>query len=527
MKNKKNNSGGMFILFLILTLCFSIPSFPREEDQEAIKHEVSVTRVLIPLFAYDSRGNPVFDLKMEDIRLFVNGKAVEISDLNLMQFEYSQEITKTVKEKRGPTTVSGNRIVFMIVDTMFNSIYGIRRAKKIVSQFIESDSPGVQYVIMENSLFGGLKLIGGPETDKKKLKKFLKKIHQLPDTSITAWSRNVGYRESTEESAAWQKKERDEKIEKERIKYFYEFLAGLKYALQSINQPKMILLVSEGIPELLFYEANPNVENHAFVDTNILDQIKKTVKAINEGGGILYAVYSGRTDLMISHKSGGSGSSSPTKGGQIGSEGDDFTVENANIPIVDGSGIESLKSLALGTGGRYFDDVTERMVKEIHDTTAAYYELAFSPGSSPDGKMSINIKCKRKGVRIDFPSRIETGSYKDMNKIQKKVFALNVALKRNWTWALAEGKAREAQFGWLDDEEKQLQVTMPAEMNGHPVDIFIIRFDKDFRNPHITMESRTAANTEILKIPQKGNDNDLYMVIIEPQSTACIYNRIK
>jgi VWFA-related protein len=527
MKTKKNNPGGLLILFLILNLCFSIPSFPLEKEQEAIKHEVSVTRVLIPLFAYDSGGNPVFDLKMEDIRLFVNGKAVEISDLNLMQFEYSQEITKKVKEKRGPTTVSRDRVVFLIVDTMFNSIYGIRRARKIVNQFIESDSPGIQYVIMENSLFGGLKLIGGPETDKNKLKKFLKKIHQLPDTSTTAWSRNTNIRQSNEESAQWQKVERDERIEKERIKYFYEFLASLKYALQSINQPKMILLVSEGIPELLFFEVNPYVKNHAFVDTNLLDQIKKTVKAINEGGGVLYAVYSGRTNLMLSHKSGGSSSSA--KSGQIGAlapEEGDFTVGAANIPIVDGSGIESLKSLALGTGGRYFDDFTERVVKEIQDTTAAYYELAFSPGSSPDGKMNISIKCSRKGIKMDFPSRIETSSYKDMNKIQKKVFALNVVLKRNWTWALAQGKARAAQFGWLDEKE-QLRVTMPAEMNGRQVDIFLIRFDKDFQNPYITMESRTAANTEILKIPQKGNDKDLYMVIIEPESTTCIYNKIK
>ncbi|NIM16872.1 MAG: hypothetical protein GTO45_33220 [Candidatus Aminicenantes bacterium] len=533
MKAKITNRSGWLILFLILNLCISIHLFSQEQKQEydAIKHEVSVTRLLIPLFAYDSRGNPVFDLKKEDLRLFIDGKVVEIRDLNLMQFEYSQEITKKIKEKRDRTAQLQDRLIFLVVDTMFNSVYGIRRAKKICKQLIESDSSGIQYVIMENSLFGGLKLLGGPETDKKKLKKFLKKIHMLPDTTTTAWSRNPSITQSTEASARWQKKERDGKIEKERIKYFCEFLASLKYSLQTISQPKMILLISEGIPELLFYEANPSVTKHAFVDTALLDQIKKAVKAINAGGGILYAVYSGRTNLAISHKSGDSSSSG--KGEQIAIEDGDFTVDDANIPIVDGSGIESLKALALGTGGRFFDDVTERMVKEIHKSTAAYYELAYSPGTVAHSVMRINIKCNRKGVKIDFPSRLESNiNYIDMKKIQKKVVALNVVLKRNLNWTLAKEKTKKAQF-LLPDQHKdkrvqRIQVKIPEEMNGRSVDIFLIRFDKDLQNPHITMKSRRVADLETIDIKQKETDKDkpLYFVIIEPVSTSCIYNKI-
>lgn len=531
-KNQITGSSQWIIPLIIigLGLCGLLPVFPQEH--EPIKHEVSVSRMLIPFYAYDSNGNPVYDLKKEELLLYINGKQVEITDFNRTVFEYDWETTKKVKvteRKIKPAPPVQERVVFLVIDTMFNSFYGIKRAKKICNQLIDNNSfsLGSQFVIMENSLFGGLKLIGGPEKDKKRLKNFLGKISRLPERISGESGDDVAVRNFKRDSSYSDRvaKKTERWHQKEKVKFFCSFLSQLKYSLEAINQPKLIFLVSEGIEEILFFDSNPYIKEHIVLDTSMVDQIKKLVKEINESGSLMYTIYSGRPKLyktMYETASAGKG------GGGEGSEHDDFTLDQMNIlPFVRGSGVSSLKDIAVGSGAKLYDDVSERIVKEIHNSTAAYYELAFVPKTGPGSAMGIKIKCKRKGIRIDSILRTKTNiDYINMKKIQKKVFAINVALKRSW--AHTTRNTRKALYWWEDSQKKNILVKMPKEMNGRRVDVFFIWFDKDFTNPHITMRSRKVKDIETIAIEQKKMDKNrlLYFVIVEPQSTQCIYNQV-
>jgi hypothetical protein len=531
-KNKTIGLKQWVIPFILvgLGLFGLLPIFSQEH--EAIKHEVSVSRMLIPFYAYDSNGNPVYDLKKGELRLYINGEEVEITDFNRTVFAYDWETTKKVKVKERkikPTPPLQERIVFLVIDTMFNSFYGIKRAKKICEELIDNNSfsLGSQFVIMENSLFGGLKLIGGPEKDKKRLKRFLKKIARLPEHISSELGNDVTVRNFSGGSsyASRVAKKIERWHQKERVKIFSSFLSQLKYSLEAIDQPKLIFLVSEGIEEILFFDSNPYVKEHIVSDTSMVDQIKKLVKEINEGGSLMYTIYSGRPKLyktMYGTSSAGKG------GGGEGSEHDDFTLDQMSIlPFVRSSGVSSLKDIAVGSGAKFYDDVSERIVKEIHNSTAAYYELAFVPKAGSGSTMGVKIKCKRKGVRIDSILQAKSNiDYINMKKIQKKVFAINVALKRSW--AHTSKNTKEALYWWEDSRKKNILVQMPKEMNGRRIDVFFIWFEKDLTNPHITMESRTAADIETIAIEKKESDKNksLYFVIVEPESTHCIYNRV-
>jgi hypothetical protein len=532
-KNRHRGSTQRIISFIIFGFVLGALSISMvfSQEHEPIKHEVSVSRSLIPFYAYDSGGNPVYDLKMEELQLYINGKRMEITDFNRIVFEYDWETMQKVKvteRKIKPTSPVQERVVFLVVDTMFNSFYGIKRAKEICNKLIDSDSFSFasQFVIMENSLFGGLKLIGGPENDKKRLKKFLKKISRIPVDSPEEGGEDVSSRNfegfgSSRRRRVERKMERWNK--KEKVKFFCGFLSQLKYSLQAITQPKLVFLVSEGIDEILFYDSNPYMKEHIVADSSMIDQVKKLVKEINEGGGLMYAIYSGRPKIykkVSGISPGESGSSGLATG-----EDDDFTLDSINfLPFVRESGVSSLKDIALGTGARFYDDVSERMVKEIHNSTAAYYELAFVPKVDPGTDMHIKIKCKRKGVRIDSILQAKSSiDYIDMNKIQKKVFAINVALGRSW--AHTTEKTRKALF-WGKDN--QVQVKMPEEMNGRRVDVFLIWFDKDLTNPHLTMKSSIGADIETIEIEPKESDRNksLYFVIVESESGQCVYNQV-
>jgi hypothetical protein len=53
------------------------------QEHKELKYEVAVHAQIIPMFAIDSLGNPIFDLKKEDLELWVNGNPYPVYLLTL------------------------------------------------------------------------------------------------------------------------------------------------------------------------------------------------------------------------------------------------------------------------------------------------------------------------------------------------------------------------------------------------------------------------------------------------------------
>jgi hypothetical protein len=56
---------------------------------------------------------------------------------------------------------------------------------------------------------------------------------------------------------------------------------------------------------------------------------------------------------------------------------------------------------------------------------------------------------------------------------------------------------------------------------------FLLRFDKSYEHSDISLVNKELDETEVLEIESKKSKKLLYFVIIEPESTRTIYNRVK
>lgn len=526
-RNKKGEPFRRITSTAVLCI-FLLGGFAIAQEQDAIEHEVSVRRILVPIFAYNKQGHPVEDLKLDEIQLRVDGNLVKITDLNRIRFNSPEEVP-VVNEKTGEITYEPKylqrRMVFIVLDSMYNSFYGLRKAKKFARQLVESDKLGTEFVIMENSQYGGLKLMGGPEADIGKLKKYIRKASDISpderedDYDITV--RNPAINPLTN----WNKLSRTANRihEKQKTKFYLDFLAQLKYSLQSITRPKLVVLLSEGFSESLFYEVNSEVDKSLSFDPEVLKRLNSLIEEINAGGSVVYTVFTGRLKAFRKRINStalrGSGQESAWE--ELG-----FTLDDMDLPISSLSDIASLQTISGGTGGKHFDESSKEIVDQVQKMTSAYYEVAFSPSKRNGKSMHISVKSTRKDVKIDSMVRIFTREdYKDMEKIQKKVFALNLLLGRQWAHLMAT--LDRIRFSQPGQGENHIRIDLPPSLQGRSLDIFMVSYNDNFQNPDVLLKKQKMTTDSVtINYKRYKNSKALYFLIVEPDSTRCLYNRI-
>jgi hypothetical protein len=534
--------------FLSLTLIFflAVPFFAQEpaesqESQDSLKYNVSVNVMVVPIFAVDSSGNPVYDLKEDEIKLFVDDRLTEIAEFKRYEFSQEEKVDEKVMDQKTEESLitGGDRFVFIILDSMFNSLTGFRRSKDIAVKLIKEAEPGDYFVILENNPIGGLKYIGGPEKDGNLLIKKINDMNAPPDKwskdlySTRIFSENVNYDPQTDprlESGKW-KTVKDSLIGSEKlryqhqVRYFARVLTQFKYALKTIDKPKIVFLISEGIATGAFRAAintsmalttvdKTRPENdpgrfHSVLtqdEPTVFDQNKiysafmlkylvDVVKSINSGGSVLYTINPRRTD--------------------------DVNDDEA-------SGEMSLRYMAGESGGKYFaGSKPEKIVERVKKTTAAYYEIFYSLLPDMGADMSLRVECSRKDVRVHSLIHTERNrTYQNMETVQKKLFALNVVT--NGSWSRIVGKIMKIKFKKSGSSKKELmtiRVPLPKVMQNHKIDMFSIHMDPKTQKTAIDLVESQATDVVNLKIKNRKDENQFF-VIIEPTTPYCIYNRI-
>jgi len=484
-----------FFLMVLFTIILS--------PQERLRHEVSVDAMLAPLFAVNASGDPVYDLKQEEFEVFVNSKPVEIIYFARHEFEYDAETRRKIPVEDSGKTVfkSPGRVIFIIIDSVFNSGAGVKRSQKIASELIEQGSREDRFVIIEYTSGGGLKHIAGPDEDREQLLKKVKEIVPKPSNwmkklystnDLTNIEGDRSYR-----SMSSQASERMEDIRyKLGVKRFADMLSRLKYALKTISKPKIVFLISEGVSKGAFGEpVDPdNAEKGKFVKTHLFSYLQQIIKAVNQGGSVLYTI----------------NPQSITKSVDQGDSGD-----------------MSLSFLAGESGGKYFSGSdTGKILERIKKTTAAYYELAFPVNPQLGDQLQLTIKCKRKDVRVHTLNHSERNRpYHLMEPVQKKIFALNVATGGSWSRML--GIVTKAAFKRIKKEKTHyfINVELPVEMKNRNLDVCLLYIDPTTGAVDMTFETAISTESLELKISRRKNKKQFF-VVIEPNTPYCLYSEV-
>ena len=555
---RKTGRFAVLAAVLLFAMCAIQIMVHGQSNQEPLKYEVAVNVVVVPIFAVDGKGQPVYDLKEEELQLFVNDKPTKIAFFRRYEFE-NQEGNEDAKQDSAATEMqrkpshtyagAGERVKFIIMDSMFNSSQGFRRSKEIAINLVKEREPGDSFVIIENSSQSGVKYIAGPEEDPDKLIKALKEMK----TPIETWSKelyasrkmmdNVGFDSMADARAESETFEnvRKHSMDSEKMRYqsdikrFTNAMSQFKYALKTINKPKVVFLISEGVyrgafrKELnndpsslgeintthsdnsglegkakqfssLFKQDAPTVfDNKNVFSTFLLNYLKEIVRAVNYGGSVLYTINPQRiTDTM-----------------------DD-----------DRMGEISMMFLADESGGKYFaGSKPVEIVQRIKRTTAAYYELVFSARTIEEEQMKLVVDCKRDGVRVHTLNHAEKEKpYLKMDKVQKKIFALNVVTGGDWSRMV--GKIVRVKFKKVKKEKKgssvirTIDVTIPPKMRGKQSDLFVVLIEPKTHETRINTMSTVLNDKFTFQIRDK-KEQKKFFVIIEPTNTYTIYNEIR
>jgi VWFA-related protein len=513
------------------TIAFKIqPSAGAFDSPPSLKYDVSVNMMVVPIFAVDSKGRPIFDLKEEDLALKVDGRPAKIVQFGKIEFDPQKGAAAA---ERGAPVMRNERVIFIIIDSMFNEMTGYRRSKKIAAELVRQGLPGDHFVILVNHEWSGLRWVAGPDIDQADL---IKKIENLKSPiALTARGRYSSFRqpgqidfESTfepmNESQMWAATQQA-RSEFERLRYqtllnrFQYVLTQFRYALRTINRPKIVFLISQGpargafgkgkyseMAELSTFFKNIFIHD----DLSLEDQrklysaflfyyLRSIVRAVNHGGSVLYTINPRRQDVVNDEQ----------VSGELG-----------------------LHFLAHESGGRYFAGSDPGVIaKQIQKTTAAYYELAFTPPKDTGEKMDIDIACQRKGVRIHTLNYAEKERpYARMEEVQKKLFAFNVATGGDWSRMVGKVvKVKHERIAAEKRGEKRfftLKIELPQEMQERRLDIFAIRFEPKSQQVHCEFYRKVVGSTEQMHIDCRRGE-DLYFVMVEPEKTYCIYSEVK
>jgi hypothetical protein len=535
----------VFMLFLIVSL--GIFFYAQGQDsQEELKYRVAVNVMAVPIFAVDGSGNPVFDITEDELQIFVNDEPVDM--LAFKKYEFTHKEEPVAEEKAAVKKPAQDRVIFLILDTMFNTLTGFKRAKVIAENIVSEALPGDSFVVLENNPVGGLKYVEGPERDTKKVIKKLRKLNPPPDK----WNPNVfssrildnnvtggGAADPIMETSEWEgHRQLQMSSERQRyqhqIKHFTYVLSQFKYALKTIDRPKVVFLISEGIALGAFRAAvnserpDPNrgvdVSGSAAAgsgkkgfysilmkdEPTVFDQNKiysafmlkylvDVVKSINNGGSVLYTINPRR-------------------------------MNDINDP--ERSGEMSLRYLAAESGGKYFAGAKpEKIIQGIKKTTAAYYEAFFQVIPDMGNNMKIKVECKRKGVHVHSLIHSEKNRpYLRMEAVQKKLFALNVV--KGGSWSRMVGKVMQVKYKRFkakkggDKNVVTLQIPLPKVMQDKRADIFLIRQDPKTQKTRVDKARSKLRDMATIKYKPMKKKINQYFVIIEPTAPYCIYNQI-
>jgi hypothetical protein len=458
-------------LYLVLLLALLAGSTQAQAPADGGGEKVDVEIKIIPFYAVDAEGKPVFDLKQDEVELRLDGKPLALDTFDAFAKDNEGEEAAAARG-RAP-----RRHVVLFLDTAFSSPRGFTTGQEFAAKMVNDLPAGDLLYLVTHEYQSGLKQRLGPlaatPAGKSKMLAELRSLNpeigQInPETGFSMSVTTRGVTKNGVPSA--QNMVLDEPLRTTQqaqlesvARTLAESLQALADQFQRIREPKLLVFLSQGIDPLLYWVGS---DLKLGGQAEIPDLI---VKGSRYTG--LYTLYekplqqladTGAMSLFVNLDD-------QAKGQRVN----------------DGS----LQHMARASGGLYLGGVDASLVNDrAARSTAAYYEAGFYLTSS-DPKLSrgkVEVVVNRPGVS---------------------------------TWSAGTIKTRETWRGLTDDARRLLIVDLvEGEQRARkPVKLTLENL------PGNVQGGRTAAGTTRLQFqagwPQElaGRKVDLYNVLLEPR----------
>lgn len=379
------------IIIIFLCLAYLYHSHGVALAQE--KHEVTVTMKLIPVIVVDKEMQPVRSLTREDFILQVDGRPVDIAAFEA-HFLAEQRPTEKGPAQPARLAVSSEkaRQFFLLFDYSQSDLWGIKKAKQLGLEFIDTLQPEDKISIIAYARDKGLVFYLFSSTDHQKAKSILESLTEIPTTKQLKKAKDESWLGS-------QKEEIERQWLQLKAINFVSGLGELVKILSYVPGNKNIILFSGGIPRYYLYESRslPDKFNLQEIKPGLFDRFTDLARSLASAGCRVYAVNSKGHKVYLSSSSW--------------ARGDD-----------------SLRILTDHSGGRYFPDIaaTKKVVDDLERLTGSYYVLGYYVEEKWDGRYhQIEVKLqgeKKNKFRLYYQKGyFNPRPYAELSDFEKKL----------------------------------------------------------------------------------------------------------
>ena len=374
---------------------------PASAGGETIDVEIKI----VPFFAVDEQGKPVFDLRQDEIELRVEGKAVAIDTFDA----FPRAGTVPASGAVGPASpgksaashpTAPRRHVVLFFDTAFSRVDGFQKAQKLAEEMVQSAADKDYLYLLNHDFKSGLKQQAGPVVANADGKaKLIKQIRALKpevghlDADATSNMDLGGLGTGRNNVPAAQMspitmalKTNSQAQLEGTARSLAESLEIVAAQFQRIKEPKLLVFLSQGIDPTLYW-----VGSDVHLQFGTTSSSWNHIKSYQYRG--IHQLYekplreladSGSMSLFVNLDD---------KGGANG--------------YLD----SSMQHMALNSGGLYLGGAdSAQMAARIARSTAAYYEAGFYLSSAPQlpSRAKIELAVTRPGVRTWSAGSLKT-----------------------------------------------------------------------------------------------------------------------
>jgi hypothetical protein len=486
---------------------------------------IDVELKIVPFYAVDAEGRPVFDLRPDEIELRVGGMPIPVASFD--RYTAAGAWSDAKAASAAPANPAA-RNVFLLFDTSFSTAKGLITGRQLASGLLERLPASDRLTLLVNDPSVGFKKPVGPVlADDQGKKQVMKEIQGIkpeirrlnlnavadmgpPSVGKTDKGQPAHQLNPVYDSTHASSRGEYANFARELAESFDVFASDLR----RIRGPKLLLVFSQGLDQWLYFQGDSGFSvgssEATRVDTRrqsaLVSFFERPLQALADSGAM-------------------------------------FLFINTDKEYVEADA--ALRHMADSVGGLYLEGPAgEQTERRIANATAAYYEVGFQPTSVllAANRADVEVAVRRPGVKAWAAPSVRTQeTYEALSPQERKRLVVDLILggpeaQRARTpvrLGLTElaGKAT----GRVESDRRHLrfEIDWPRDAVQKTVDLYtvVLTPPAEGKKPEIirfdVQENIPAIAYSAIESSLEGADSYVWgMVAVEPASGRAWYRRL-